>query len=54
MNRTITLSEREYIELLSERYFAEALRQAGVDNWPGYDYAMEILEVMLLDVDNVE
>lgn len=37
----ITLEE--YQELKADSNLLCALEQAGVDNWDGYDYAMEIL-----------
>ena len=40
---TVTIKKSEYLSLLSDRKFLEALQGAGVDNWDGYDYAMEIL-----------
>ena len=41
---TITLSE--YEDLLDDRLRLLALEGAGVDNWSGYEDAMEILEEM--------
>lgn len=40
----ITLSEKEYADLLEARLFLNALRSAGVDNWEGYDYALELYD----------
>lgn len=34
----------ELEELREELRFLDALRAAGVDNWYGYDYALELLE----------
>jgi hypothetical protein len=41
---TITITKIEHDRLLKDSDFLEALRQAGVDNWDGYDYAFEIIE----------
>jgi hypothetical protein len=42
-NGTWTLEHGEYQELLHQARKLEALEAAGVDNWRGYDHAMEIL-----------
>lgn len=34
----------ELEELREEQRLLDALRAAGVDNWDGWDYALEILE----------
>lgn len=39
----VTLSWAEYEELIEARNVLEALQAAGVDNWEGYDVAMEEL-----------
>lgn len=39
--KVYTLSEREWEEYCSLQNWQQALRQAGVDNWEGYDFAME-------------
>jgi len=38
---TVTLSKSEHIELLNDQSKLDALESAGVDNWEGYDDAME-------------
>lgn len=38
-----TLSQEEYEELLESDKMLSALERAGVDNWEGYDFAMEIM-----------
>ena len=38
----VIISKDKLEELLDEVKFLEALRAAGVDNWDGYDYALEI------------
>ena len=42
MGETITISVEDYNELVSDSNFLSALMAAGVDNWDGYDYAVEI------------
>lgn len=37
-----------------ELLFLAALEAAGVDNWDGYDYALEIYEEMKKKADNIE
>lgn len=41
---TVTISREEYLKLLSDRDFVNALKAAGVDNWEGYDYARELMQ----------
>lgn len=38
----ITVCAVEYEELKSQALFADALEAAGVDNWEGFDEAIEI------------
>ena len=38
---TITISKGEYEDLLEEIKFLNCLIAAGVDNWDGYDVAMQ-------------
>lgn len=40
----ITLTEKEFAELVEDRLFLNALRSAGVDNWEGYSYALELYD----------
>jgi hypothetical protein len=42
MNK-IEIDEQEYLELLEDQRLLNALRNAGVDNWDGFDYALEEL-----------
>lgn len=42
--KTITITKEEYEELLDDSQLLDALREAGVDNWDGYDEAMEMLD----------
>ena len=37
----VTISQKEYEELLDTQFFYECLVGAGVDNWEGYEYALE-------------
>jgi hypothetical protein len=43
MGPTITITTKEYEGLLEDRAMLICLQNAGVDNWQGYDYAMELL-----------
>jgi len=43
MTETVTISKKEYEELLEDQKMLNALQDAGVDIWEGYDYAMELL-----------
>ena len=38
----ITITKKEYDELLNQIRFLYCLEAAGVDNWDGYDYAQEL------------
>ena len=38
----VTITRKEYEELLDCKEYLECLEAAGVDNWEGYDYAMEM------------
>lgn len=40
---TITISKAEYDDLLNSQAMLNALENAGVDNWSGYSFAMELL-----------
>ena len=44
MDSTITISTKEYEDLLEDSKFLDALRQAGVDNWEGYSFAQDLLD----------
>lgn len=43
---TVTISKKAYEELLEDSRKLMALEGAGVDNWQGYDEAMEIMKTM--------
>ena len=38
------IANERYLELLEAEKVLDALYAAGVDNWDGYDYAVEMLE----------
>jgi len=38
---TVTIDKERYEELLDKENLLDALDAAGVDNWDGYDFAME-------------
>lgn len=42
--KTVTISIEEYNDLLDDAEFLNALRMAGVDNWDGYDEAIDIYQ----------
>lgn len=44
MSKTVTISITEYEELQEAYDFLMALQMAGVDNWDGYDEALNIFE----------
>ena len=47
MEETITISKKEYEELLEDQKLLQCLQGAGVAyNWSGYDYAMEMMKEM--------
>lgn len=41
MEEMITIPRKEYLELCDDSIFLNCLRNAGVDNWDGYDYAID-------------
>ena len=46
MKETVTISKEEYESLLEDSDKLLALEGAGVDNWSGYDEAMEMMREM--------
>jgi hypothetical protein len=44
MEQMIEIKERDYEVLLADQRKLWALEAGGVDNWEGYDFAMETLE----------
>jgi hypothetical protein len=43
-NETITISVKEFNQLLEDSNFLNCLFAVGVDNWAGYDEAIQLLE----------
>jgi len=41
---TITITKKEYVSLLEDQKLLQCLQGAGVDNWSGYDYAIEMMQ----------
>lgn len=41
---TINIPLGEYSQLLDDAKWLRCLRAAGVDNWEGYDYALELVD----------
>lgn len=50
MGDTIEINKEEYQELVRAQMKLESLEAVGVDNWEGYDAAMEILDHLLNNV----
>ena len=44
---TITISKEDYEEMQQELLWLQALEDAGVDNWEGFDEAREIYQEYL-------
>lgn len=42
-NGSVTLTKEEYEEIQERLNWLDALEAAGVDNWVGYDNAVDIL-----------
>lgn len=38
---TVTISKEEYYALVADSLWLQDLENAGVDNWPGFEYALE-------------
>lgn len=43
-NETVTLTKAEYERMLERLEWLDCLEAAGVDNWEGYDIALEMLD----------
>jgi len=41
---TITITKKEYDSLKEDAKFMRALEAAGVDNWEGYDFALDAMK----------
>jgi hypothetical protein len=48
---TITINKREYNQLLKDQLMLQALEETGVDNWSGYDDAVECYQELLEEHD---
>ncbi len=44
----ITITVKEYEELLKRDKFLMCLEGAGVDNWDGFDYAEKLTQIITL------
>lgn len=44
MDEKVTISREEYQDLIECKAFLEALEQAGVDNWEGYELARDLYQ----------
>ena len=40
--KTIVITKEEYASLKEDSRWLQALENAGVDNWPGIDFAREL------------
>ena len=40
---TVAITKSEYDQLIEDSQFLHALLAAGVDNWPGYDQACQMV-----------
>ena len=38
---TVTIHKKVYESLIDDSFMLQCLENAGVDNWSGYEYAME-------------
>lgn len=41
---TVSISQKEYDELLRTQLFLDCLEACGVDNWAGYEDAQDMME----------
>lgn len=44
MEEYVTISKEQFDQLQEDSNFLECLQNAGVDNWEGYDYAVELYQ----------
>lgn len=44
MEEMIAITKAEYDQLIEESIMLDCLKAAGVDNWDGYELAMEMFE----------
>lgn len=52
--KTVTISEKRYVELLESERMLSCLETAGVDNWDGYYYACRRFYGDRMDDDDFE
>ncbi len=45
MEEDVTITKKEYEDLLKDQKILRALYGTGVDNWEGYDIALEDLDL---------
>lgn len=50
MEEMITITQKEYNQLRKDSDWLYYLERAGVDNWDGYDYALELESKMKTSV----
>lgn len=50
MEDKITISKKEYDQLVESANFLQCLEDAGVDNWEGIDYAQELMRQLEQDL----
>ena len=43
-NETVTISKKDYEKLIEDQFWLNCLESAGVDNWDGYDEAIELFK----------
>lgn len=48
---TITIKKSEYEQLIKDSNWLSCLEGAGVDNWQGYDYAIDMYQEEFPDED---
>ena len=44
MHDTVTISQREYDQLVRDSYKLAALEAGGVDNWEWYDESLKLID----------
>lgn len=44
LEESVSISKKEYSRLLQQDEWVSCLDQAGVDNWEGIDYAIELYD----------
>lgn len=49
----VTITQEEYDDLIEDAKILQVLRGSGVDNWEGYDGAMEALDSWGIEDDQI-